>query len=154
MDPPVRLIAFVGSPVGVKKFRQKYWNGEVYMDEHKKSLWPIMGAGKQSVFKMAFSLVSGGEVKKNLKRNQAFNQKVEGLDYDGSKLTDDGTALASGIKRGGLWVVGPGEQGILLEIKESVVGMVYPKDEIMKAVNSIYVNPMADDSCSTNSCSD
>ena len=100
-----------------------FWqNNELYYDLDKKNLWPIMDSGK-NVGSNIVSYATGGVVAQNLKR--ATDKGVEG------------NLKGEGAKRGGVWVFGSGEQGLLLEHQEKVWGDIVNVEEVKQAVSQI-----------------
>lgn len=96
----VNLVGVVHEEMGVKQF-QPYLNSTIYLDEEKKFYGPeqrwmfLSGFLRPSVWKSSF---------------RARGKGIEG------NLKGEGRLL------GGVFVVGPGEQGILLDHKEKEFG--------------------------------
>ena len=119
----VRLVAIAGEELGTEEFLKDYWQGnELYYDMGKRGLWPIMDSGK-NVGSNIVSYATGGTVAKNLKR--ANDKGVAG------------NLKGEGANRGGVWVLGAGEQGLLLEHQEKVWGDIVDPEEVRKAVSQI-----------------
>lgn len=100
----MRRIGIAGEHLGHEEFTADWWaNGELYFDDGKKDIFPVMGSGT-SIGKGLMSLITGGTVWKTYQRTKAAG--IAGnLEGEGTKL-------------GGVWVVGAGEQGILFEHQE------------------------------------
>mmetsp|Transcript_1168 Transcript_1168/g.2637 ORF Transcript_1168/g.2637 Transcript_1168/m.2637 type:complete len:105 (-) Transcript_1168:207-521(-) len=83
----------------------KFWSGELFFDVGKKTLFPIMG-GMTNVSGLCWSLCCG-PTSKNWKR---ASKEVDG-NYKGE-----------GLKAGGVFVMGPEQQGIIFQHVEKVIG--------------------------------
>lgn len=114
----VNLVGVVHEEMGVKEF-QPYLNSTIYLDEEKKFYGPeqrwmfLTGLLRPSVWKSAF---------------RARGKGIEG------NLKGEGRLL------GGVFVVGPGEQGILLDHKEKEFGdkvdLQAARDAVLKIKSS------------------
>lgn len=132
----MRLIAVAGERLGSEEFLEKYWRSEqgpleLYIDEGKKQLWPIMGSGSQGWSGLA-SYIFGGSVKKNIKR-----LKERALAAGRASMVPGNLQGTQSTKLGGLWVVGTGEQGILMEHQERTFADVAELDAVRQAVAAI-----------------
>jgi len=115
--PTPRLIGIVHETLGVDEFRNKYFKNDIFWDQDK-LFYKAIGnnwAGFTSLLKP--------RVWKNFFRAQAKG-------YTGN-LKGEGRLL------GGLLVIGPAKQGILLEYKEKEFGDHAKLDDVVKAVSLI-----------------
>jgi len=101
--PRPRLIGVVHERLGVDEFREKYFKGELYLDEEK-NLFKAIGNRWMGYI----SGLMSSAFYANLKRVQS-----KGI---------AGNIVGEGRQLGGLLVVGPGEQGVLLQYAEKVWG--------------------------------
>lgn len=111
----VELHAVVHEPRGVDQFRP-FFKGEIHLDSERRFYGPkhrwmfLSGFLRLSVWTSIF---------------RAKNKGVSGnMDGEGRLL-------------GGLFVIGPGEQGILYEYRESEFGDHAPKEEVLAAIKKI-----------------
>lgn len=111
----VNLVGIVHEKKGVKEF-QPYLNSPIYLDEERK----FYGPEQRWMFLSGFLRLS---VWRSFSR--ARSRGVQGnLDGEGRIL-------------GGVFVVGPGEQGILLDHKEKEFGDKVDLKDVMDAVQKI-----------------
>jgi hypothetical protein len=124
------MVAIAGATLDKEEFLRDYWNGELYIDEDKRAIFPVLGAGSQGVLSGAFSWVTGGTVADNVKKS-----RDEYPDIPDSRQGE-------GLKLGGLWVID--SQGILFEHKEKSWGDHAGVEEVKAAVDRIRPSPSAD----------
>eukprot|EP00281_Chroomonas_sp_CCMP1168_P030138 CAMPEP_0206248208 /NCGR_PEP_ID=MMETSP0047_2-20121206/20245_1 /ASSEMBLY_ACC=CAM_ASM_000192 /TAXON_ID=195065 /ORGANISM="Chroomonas mesostigmatica_cf, Strain CCMP1168" /LENGTH=142 /DNA_ID=CAMNT_0053673833 /DNA_START=15 /DNA_END=440 /DNA_ORIENTATION=+ len=69
----IRLIAIAGEELGADEFTEKFWKGELFIDQDKKHWFPLMhqGMSKTANCTSCWSYLSGGETAKTFKRMKA-----------------------------------------------------------------------------------
>jgi len=131
--PPVRLVAIVGERLGYEEFVPKYWDSEIYLDERKQQIWPIMGGGNTRSMGLMSGLgsyVFGGGVAKSVAKHNARAAAA-------GRPLSEGNLVGEGKKLGGLWVIGPNGQGILFQHQEKSWGDIAEIDDVQRAVAKI-----------------
>lgn len=108
--------------LGADEFMQPdIWRGDLFLDTGR-HFHKVMG-GRSQMASGVLSFMTGGRVAQNAKR--ADEKGVKG------NLKGEGKYL------GGLWVVGPGGQGVVYQHYEEVWGDHAPLEEVRRAVAMI-----------------
>lgn len=105
--PPVRLVCIAGEALGHEEFLRDYWKGELYIDEGKQTVFPVVNPTAPSLMAGICSFFCGGEVKQHVNRVKAKNIQ--------------GNFKGEGLKLGGTLVVDP-THGLLFEHQERIWG--------------------------------
>jgi len=124
----ITLLAIAGEKLGHEEFLNSYWKGELLFDEGKKVLWPVMGSPKKGFFGALGAVgnyMMGGKIKADVKRCEANGVK--------------GDLKGEGMKLGGVWVIGSGDQGVLFQHNEKDWGDIVMTEAVMEAVEKIQV---------------
>lgn len=114
----VALHAVVHETLGADGFKQ-FFKGSVFLDEKRLFYGPVE---RHMLFSAIFKLKVWLNIVSNLQSGVKGN------------LKGDGSIL------GGVFVIGPGEQGILLEHREMEFGNYADLKDVQKALNEIEVN--------------